>query len=110
MTKNYLANHLFNTDSSSESNNSSIFRPNDEDNDTESDIEDDEVSFGVSENVIDRCIIVSTTSGKEKEKKDDTNGAKCTMSETPSASVVSNLTFYSDTRSRLHSRESSSES
>ena len=104
ITKNYLTDHLFDADSSSENNNGSIFRPNDEDDDTKSVIEDEEVSSGVSEDVIDGGIIISIASGKEKEKNDDTNGAKCTASEAPSASVVSNLTFYSDTRSRLHSR------
>ena len=66
ITKNYLTDHLFDTDSRSENDNGSIFRPNDEHNDTKSDVEGKEVSYGVSEDSIDGCIIVSTPSGKEK--------------------------------------------
>ena len=83
------------------------FRPNGEDNDIESEVEDNEVNSSVSEDVIDGCIIISSALGKEKEKKDDANGAKCTAPEAPSASIVSNLIFYLNTGSRSHSRESS---
>ena len=76
VVKNYLSDHLFDTDSSSKNDDGSIFRPNDGDDDTKGGEEDNKVSYSVSEDLIDGCIILLTALGKEKEKKDDTNGEK----------------------------------
>ena len=109
ITKNYLTDHLFDTDSSSEKDDGSIFCPNEEDDDTKGDKEGNEVSSGVSEDLVDGCIILSTAREKKKKKKYNTSGTKCSAIEAPSASVVSNLTFYSNATSRSHSRESTGE-